>query len=73
MENKRIDEVHIGRVLRPKEYSGDVHGDYGYVLDGKKSDEGYVSARGAEKALERAIDKLAQREWSTNDGKKPQL
>lgn len=47
-----------GRVLKPKEFTGNIYGDYGYILNGVKSKNGYVSRVGARNALSRAIIKL---------------
>ena len=48
------------KILRPKEFSGSIYGDFGYELNGVRSEKGYVSKAGAEKALVRAIEKLKQ-------------
>lgn len=46
------------RILRPYEYCGSIYGDYGYVLNGVKSEKGYVSRYAARKALERKFNKM---------------
>ncbi len=46
------------RVLSPKDFSGNVHGDFGYQINGTKSSIGYVSRKGARSAMHRALDKM---------------
>lgn len=46
------------QVLTPREYSGSIHGDYGYQINGVKSENGYVSRSGAEKAMYRRLAKM---------------
>ena len=46
------------KVLRPSEFSGDFNGDFGYEINGTKSDKGYVSKIGARNAMYRKLDKL---------------
>jgi hypothetical protein len=45
--------------LSPLEFSGSVHGDFGFVIDGVKSERGYVSRIGAYNAMCRKMDKMS--------------
>lgn len=45
------------KILSPLQYSGSLGGDYGYEIDGIKSERGYVSKSGAYKAMWRKIEK----------------
>ena len=49
------------KVLKPSEFCGNFYGDFGYELNGIKSKNGYISRVGAQKALERAVEKLQKR------------
>lgn len=49
------------RVLTPMEYSGSLHGDYGYEIDGVRSEIGYVSRVAAYEAMYRRIERDARR------------
>lgn len=51
------DKYHI-RILSPREFSGSVHGDYGYEINGVKSSNGYISRKSAYNAMWRRIEKL---------------
>lgn len=45
------------KVLSPLKFSGSIHGDWGYEIDGVKSDRGYVSRKAASLALHRKLEK----------------
>lgn len=45
------------KVLSPKQFSGTVNGDWGYEINGIRSDKGYVSRTGAYNAMWRELDK----------------
>lgn len=47
-----------GRILTPLQFSGSVHGDYGYEIDGVKSNKSYATAYSARRALARKLEKL---------------
>lgn len=46
------------KILSPLEYSGSIHGDWGYEIDGVKSEMSYVSRIGARNAMNRKLEKL---------------
>lgn len=53
------------KVLNPKEYSGSLYGDYGYILNGVKSERSYATRQAAQRAFDRARDKY----WKEQDEK----
>ena len=53
------------KVLTPHEFSGSIHGDYGYEINGEKSKVGYVSKMGAKLAMWRKVDKIENVKIST--------
>ena len=48
------------KVLRPIEFSGSRHGDYGFEIDGVRSEKGYASETGARNAMHRALEKIGR-------------
>jgi hypothetical protein len=46
------------KILSPMEFSGSLYGDYGFEINGKKSDNSYASKQGAKRAMEREINKI---------------
>ncbi len=52
------------RVLGPLKFSGSLYGDFGYEINGQKSEKGYVSRRGAEAAMLRKVERMVEKEWS---------
>ncbi len=44
------------RVLNPREFSGSIHGDYGFEINGVRSERGYVSRNGARQAMYRLLE-----------------
>ena len=46
------------KVLNPIEFSGWADGDYGYEIEGVKSDKSYVSSAGAKKAMYLRLRKM---------------
>lgn len=55
--NKQKKVYISSKILSPRDFSGSVHGDYGYEINGVKSDKGYISRSSAQKALDRRIEK----------------
>lgn len=51
--------VENGFIVSPLEYSGSVYGDYGYEIDGVKSEKGYSSKASAKNALLKKLNKLS--------------
>lgn len=49
---------HTYKVLNPVEFSGSLYGDFGYEIDGVKSENSYVSKNGAYNAMWRKLNKL---------------
>ena len=54
-----------GHVLSPLAYSGSVFGDYGYEIEGVKSERSYVSAYSARRALRRELIKINEAYWAS--------
>ncbi len=54
------------KVLSPLKWSGNINGDYGYEINGFKSDKGYSTHRGASAAMHREVTKLEKRAAQIN-------
>lgn len=46
------------RVLRPSEYSGTIHGDYGYEVNSVRSENGYATRAAATAAMWRRVERM---------------
>lgn len=51
-------EYKNSKILKPFEFSGDYRGDYGFEINGIKSQQGYISKSSAKSALNRKLDQM---------------
>lgn len=46
------------KLLSPMEFGGSIYSDYGYEINGIKSDKGYGNKQTAKRAMERELEKI---------------